>query len=109
MISESELYEQVGILVRIAREKVGLNQQDLAKLIGLQRTSITNIEAGKQKFQLHTLFNIANALNIPVKSLLPLDDIVDTEDISRQIQDKSLAPEEQEWIKRIISSEPDDK
>ncbi len=105
MISEDKLYQQVGILVRLARENRGLSQLDLAQRIGLQRTSVTNIEAGKQKIQLHTLFNVAHALGISPESLLPLDDIVDTEMIDKQLQEQNIDSEEQMWIKRVLSSD----
>ena len=45
-----------------------MTQSELATVIGLTRTSVTNIEKGRQKLLVHSLFEIAAALGIsPVK------------------------------------------
>jgi transcriptional regulator with XRE-family HTH domain len=70
---ELEFYKFVGEKIRIARQAVGINQETLAKKVSLKRTSITNIEAGNQKVQIYMLYKIAEALRIPLASLLPYD------------------------------------
>jgi transcriptional regulator with XRE-family HTH domain len=54
-----------------AGEGTGLTQEALASQVSLTRTSITNIEKGRQKFLLHTLFDIASALGVPPGTRLP--------------------------------------
>src|SRR5687767_2795287 len=61
-----ELYVEVGRRTRMARLSRGVTQDALAERVGLTRTSITNVEAGKQKLPLHTLFEIAAALQVEV-------------------------------------------
>jgi transcriptional regulator with XRE-family HTH domain len=39
--------------------------------LGLSRTSITNIERGRQPIQLHTLYKIAEVLGVEPTALLP--------------------------------------
>ena len=65
-----ELYKLVGRRVREARESRGLSQQRLAEEVDLTRTSITNIESGRQKLLLHTVFLLADALATPVNDLI---------------------------------------
>ena len=65
------LYAIVGTRVRVAREAAELSQEQLAAAVGLTRTSITNLEMGRQQTPLHTLYAIAHALNLPLKDLLP--------------------------------------
>lgn len=65
------LYAIIGTRVRVAREAVELSQEQLAAAVGLTRTSITNLEMGRQQTPLHTLYEIANAINVPLKDLLP--------------------------------------
>ncbi len=71
--SELDFYKSVGEKIRMARQAVGINQEALAIAVDLQRTSITNIEAGNQKVPIYTLYKIAEALRVPVLSLLPND------------------------------------
>jgi len=40
--------------------------------LGLSRTSITNIERGRQPIQLHTLYKIADVLGVEPTALLPV-------------------------------------
>jgi transcriptional regulator with XRE-family HTH domain len=63
-------YKQVGEKIRTQRGK-NLSQEALASAIGLTRTSISNIENGRQKMLLHTLADIAAALKVDAASLLP--------------------------------------
>jgi len=39
--------------------------------IGLSRTSVTNIEQGRQPIQLHTLYKVAETLGVEPTTLLP--------------------------------------
>jgi DNA-binding XRE family transcriptional regulator len=51
--NEKHFYKAVGQSLKIARERAGLNQSDLARLIGLTRTSVTNMESGNQSISLY--------------------------------------------------------
>lgn len=53
------------------RREAGLSQTELAECCDLARGSIVNIENGKQRATLHTLSNIADALKVDMRSLLP--------------------------------------
>ena len=50
-----------------------VTQEGLAKLVGLTRTSLTNIEKGRQKILLHTFADLAAALRVAPAELLPPD------------------------------------
>lgn len=55
--------------VRQSRSK--MTQEDLALKISLTRTSIINIEKGRQQLLVHTLVDIATALGVALPELLP--------------------------------------
>jgi DNA-binding XRE family transcriptional regulator len=66
------LYEAFGKLVRINRERhPDMTQEKLGSLVGLSRTSIVNIEKGRQHIALHQLFVFAAALKVRPEALLP--------------------------------------
>ncbi len=65
-----EIYERVGQNVAGRRREIGLSQTELAKRCGLTRGSIANIESGRQRPTLHTLSDIAGALEVDMLSLL---------------------------------------
>jgi transcriptional regulator with XRE-family HTH domain len=70
MQDQGAFYSQVGEKIRERRGK-NLSQEALAMAVGLTRSSISNIEKGRQKLLLHTLIDIANALNVEAAALLP--------------------------------------
>ena len=65
-----EIYERVGRNVAGRRREIGLSQTELAERCGLTRGSIANIESGRQRPTLHTLSDIAGALEVDMLSLL---------------------------------------
>lgn len=69
----TRLYEQIGNLIKEGRKKKKppVSQEQLGKMVGMSRTSIVNIETGRHKIQIHTLYSIANELQIDILELLP--------------------------------------
>lgn len=71
--AQHTFYKALGARIRELRGN-NLSQEQLAKAVKLTRTSIVNIEAGRQKLLLHNLFKIADALGVrPTDLLLPLE------------------------------------
>ncbi len=70
-MTESELYEELGRLVRQHRERLGMSQEKLAEAIELSRASVANIETGRQRIPLHHLYRLARALKVEAGALLP--------------------------------------
>src|SRR5512132_2272987 len=70
MSAVDDFYPEFGRRVRLARRRAHLSQVTLGRLTGLNRTSITNIEAGRQRIPLHLLLAFATPLDgEPVASL----------------------------------------
>lgn len=67
----NDLYAYVGKAIRDTRLDRKLTQSTLASAIGLTRTSISNIEKGRQKLLLHTFSEIASVLGVDPARLLP--------------------------------------
>ena len=65
------LYTMFGSRVRALREKKNVTQEELARRVELSRTSITNIEKGRQRVLLHQVVEIADALDAKPSDLLP--------------------------------------
>lgn len=65
------LYTEFGKILKQKRSQVNLTQEDLAARIKLGRTSVTNIEKGRQQVSLEVLYDLARALGVEPKDLLP--------------------------------------
>ena len=64
------IYREIGARIGAARRRANLTQEDLAGQIGLTRTSIVNIEKGRQKLLVHTLLSICKLLRVPATDLI---------------------------------------
>ena len=71
MILEERLYPLLGERLRRLRTRDRMTQAELAAQVGLERTSITNIEKGTQKVPLHVLYSLCQVFRIPLFELLP--------------------------------------
>jgi transcriptional regulator with XRE-family HTH domain len=71
---EHQLYRSIGARLREQRLAVGLSQAQLAERIGMLRTSITNIESGRQRVPIHVLYDICEALSVSVHAVLPVQE-----------------------------------
>ncbi len=63
-------YRQFGLRVEQLRGALGWTQEELAKKVGLERTSIVNIEGGKQRVLLDDVEKFSAAFGTTPKHLL---------------------------------------
>ncbi len=70
-LSDRAISLLVGKGIRERRTKLKWTQDVLADAIGMNRTSVVNIETGKQAVTLGTLYRVAHALGLDPWDLLP--------------------------------------
>src|SRR6266571_6499682 len=73
--SNRVFYAAAGKRICDVRSSKRVTQERLAFQVSLTRTSIINIEKGRQQILLHTLVEIARALGVKVSDLLPELDV----------------------------------
>lgn len=66
----SDFYKKLGNNIAFSRKKKGIDQERLGQLSGLSRTSIVNIEKGRQKPSIHRLMLFARILDADVSNWL---------------------------------------
>jgi len=73
MLDDARLYEVIGTRLREVRERrrPRFTQEDLARAVKLERSSISNIESGKQRAPLHILYHICAVLGADIADVLP--------------------------------------
>lgn len=70
----AEHWTAIGAGIRQLRKARGLTQAQLAQLVGVERTSIVNVEKGQQRLGIDLLDKLAAALGMRlVMRLEPLD------------------------------------
>src|SRR6266568_6487540 len=69
-----ELDAQVGLRVRAARRRAGLDAAALAEQVGLTRDKLSKIENGRRRVAPRELPALAQALHVPLSTLLGATD-----------------------------------
>lgn len=65
------LQEEIGLQIKKLRKDKHITGEALADRIGLSRSSIVNIEKGRQRLKLKNLYKIASALGVGIHKILP--------------------------------------
>jgi transcriptional regulator with XRE-family HTH domain len=65
-----DLSVRIGENIRQLRTKKGLSQDNLASILGVDKSYISRIENGQKNLTLNSLMKIANALVVDIKKLL---------------------------------------
>lgn len=99
--SDKSFYEAVGRRIREVR-KGKITQAALASVVSLTRTSIVNIEQGRQQLFVHTLVDIAQALRVPVADLIPVTQNASSTDLPAVLQGQPRKV--QEWITTAVNA-----
>jgi len=97
MNENQAFYRELGAQIKVARQKSRLTQESLARKVSLTRTTVTNIEKGRQQLLVHTLVDIATALNVSIDVLLPVQQSMSINDL---INVKVDSFQTQEFIRR---------
>lgn len=70
-LNRARFWAEVGWRLQLCRTMKKITQTELAAVVGVSRTSITNIESGKQRVLLEDIYLIAHALGVRVDKLMP--------------------------------------
>jgi len=98
------LYLEFGKLVRQHRRRLGLTQDRLGERVALSRTSITNIEQGRQKVLLHQLFSLAQSLSVSPEALLPSAQVSPPNPEIEPKLPRDLTGPQKAWVRRVVGS-----
>ena len=106
-INDELLYNLIGQRLKARREELGYSQAWLADRVGLIRTSITNIEAGRQKLPLHSLYEICLTLDVDPIEVLPTTGEVGTHEREEVVIDEKtrrrVPPETAKFIRTLVN------
>jgi transcriptional regulator with XRE-family HTH domain len=103
MDKQDKFYLELGRRIRTARLHFNLTQEQLADLLSLSRTSITNIEKGKQKILAHTLVELSEKLRIPINKLIPLSTQMSENEKLNNLLDRDSSPAQRFFFEAAMS------
>ena len=100
MDNPAELYKAIGTKIRKERERQDLTQEELATHSEIGRTSLTNIEAGRQRLLVHQLWRIARALSVQPRDLFPDLSPVKAQSVEELLA--SVPKNERDFVSRVV-------
>ena len=73
MLDFNRLYTEIGKRVRTIRETQTprISQDALSRILDLKRTSITNIESGRQKMTVETVYRLCDHFGLAIDEVMP--------------------------------------
>lgn len=72
-LDPAAFYAELGARVKAARVRCGITQTELAAALGLTRSSIANLEGGRQHPPIHTIVELAGLLDFEVPGVVVSD------------------------------------
>lgn len=96
-MNDGQLQKTIGAVARAARERIGLNQSQVARLAGISPQVYGRIERGLMLPAVPTLRKISTALGISADALLDLK----PSDVSRSVKEPppaELTPEARQLV-----------
>ncbi len=108
------LYSLIGDKIRNLRVGKELSQTQLSdKIPNIGRTSISNIEKGKQQPPLHVMYLLCNVLNVNIHSILPTySDVIDilnsrnSNELSSYIDDSEIDKKTRQVLEELLNLKP---
>ena len=67
---DKEVRMEVANNITKYRKRAGMTQQELADVLGITKTSISNYEQNKTLIDLNSLYDFCNLLNIDINNIL---------------------------------------
>jgi len=61
----------IAKMIKYYRKQSGLSQKEFAKIAGIGKTALFDLEKGKETVQLNTLLKVLDVLNIKIKFDMP--------------------------------------
>lgn len=89
--------------LRMAREQAGLSQGQVARMLGLHRPTISEIEAGRRKVSATELAELAKIYDVSVLWLIGEETPTTTRDARVELAARELSKLSEEDLERLLS------
>lgn len=107
MKKEESKRADIGSRIRMAREMAGLSQGQVAKLMGLHRPSVTEIEAGNRRVSTQELEQLAVHFDVSTSWLLGEDETTQPDQAKVQLAARELEklkPEDLDLLMKLLAT-----
>ena len=108
MIRADKFYEELGKSIRARREQLKITQAELGDRLGLSRTSVTNIECGRQRLLIDQFCRLAEVLKCERDDLLSTA-LRNGQDQKAATRDLASLPTVARFVEKALHGTPERK
>lgn len=98
-------YIHVGEKVRFQRKKARMDQETLSRHLNLSRTTLINIEKGRQRLSLEHAWLAAKILGISIEDLLPRAETLTVDKWATELENSNVTTKDKKglinWISKV--------
>lgn len=69
MSNKEKLKNQIALNIKYYRKKAGITQKQLAELVGVTSTAVSNWESGQNSINTEILFKVCEVLNVSLNNI----------------------------------------
>lgn len=111
VMDEESINKAFGVRLGAERRRSLLTQEDLARRVGIGRTTIANIERGRQSVSVPLLYRLAASLGVAPESLLPqsVETGFSESDGSGSSEKSTLSGRQNTWVQDILQESQNDE
>ena len=111
VMDEESINKAFGGRLRAERRRSLLTQEDLARRVGIGRTTIANIEMGRQSVSVPLLYRLAASLGVAPENLLPqsVETGFSETDGSGSPEKSTLSGRQNTWVQDILQESQNDE
>ena len=111
VMDEESINKALGTRLGAERRRSLLTQGDLARRVGIGRTTIANIERGRQSVSVPLLYRLAASLGVAPESLLPqgVETSPSEADGSGSSDKSALSGRQNTWVQDILQESQNDE
>lgn len=113
-MSAKDINTTVGLKIREYRNFLDLSQADFAEKVGINRATLSQLEAGKQQFTISLIYKVAQKLNVEITTFLPLikhienDVTLNSNLISEKLKQQDVNESTKNSILQLINKKTED-
>ena len=109
-MDEESINKAFGARLGVERKKSLLTQEELSRRVGIGRTTIANIERGRQSVSVPLLYRLAAALGVAPEGLLPQGiETGSPEGGSGSSEKLILSGRQNTWVQEILQESQSDE
>ena len=109
-MNEKAINKAFGVRLKEERARSSITQDELAKRAGIGRTTVANIERGRQSVSIPVLYRLASALGVSPEVLLPKSvGMGVAEDGSAYSENLDLSDRQNTWVRNILQESRNDE